>query len=237
MILQVSKKKNTRSALRQSGGGEIHIPPGTPERVGPGRGIMKIIFLGDSLVYGYKIPRSSCWTGQIARRLPATVINQGINGESTGGMLARFQHDVIDEHPRFVFLLGGVNDCLMDVPLGVIKSNIASMVFQAVSKMITPIIGIHIPICPDMAAKNWSPRMDFNKTAARVALYRQWIKEFAEDFEVQYIDFYELFENKTRGVHGALEDAYLDGLHPTEEGYGWMTDHWLRSFTRMLAAA
>lgn len=46
-----------------------------------------------------------------------TVLNRGINGEVTSDMLARFQHDVIDEHPQLVLWQVGTNSVLRDQPL------------------------------------------------------------------------------------------------------------------------
>jgi lysophospholipase L1-like esterase len=47
-----------------------------------------------------------------------TVLNRGINGEVSTDMLARFQHDVIDEKPDLVLWQVGANAVLRDHPLG-----------------------------------------------------------------------------------------------------------------------
>ena len=47
-----------------------------------------------------------------------TVINHGINGEVGSDMLARFEHDVIEEKPDLVLWQVGSNSVLRDHPLG-----------------------------------------------------------------------------------------------------------------------
>jgi lysophospholipase L1-like esterase len=50
-------------------------------------------------------------------RVPVTVINQGINGEESRDMLARFERDVFAENPDLVIWQVGSNSVLRDRPL------------------------------------------------------------------------------------------------------------------------
>lgn len=67
---------------------------------------MKIVCLGDSLTYGYGVPRRDCWVSLAAEATGHTLVNRGINGDTTGGMLARFGRDVLSEQPDRVLLMG-----------------------------------------------------------------------------------------------------------------------------------
>jgi hypothetical protein len=51
-------------------------------------------------------------------RLDITVINRGVNGEESRDMLARFDRDVISQHPDLVLWQVGSNSVLRDRPLG-----------------------------------------------------------------------------------------------------------------------
>ena len=73
---------------------------------------MKLVCLGDSLTYGYGVPRRDCWVSRVAECTGHTLVNRGINGDTSGGMLARFGRDVLDERPDRVLLLGGANDII-----------------------------------------------------------------------------------------------------------------------------
>ena len=86
-----------------------------------------IVALGDSLTVGYRFgdpyaldPRVP-YPAQLERMIRARprvlgrgtqafVVNAGINGDSTEGMLKRFEKDVALEKPDVVIVLAGVND-------------------------------------------------------------------------------------------------------------------------------
>jgi lysophospholipase L1-like esterase len=178
--------------------------------------ILKIVCIGDSLTYGYKLSRSEVWTKLIEKKYGVEVLNKGINGDSTGGMLSRYYGDVIDNKPSYVFIMGGANDLIMEVPLNVIKSNISTMVHQAYGNNIIPIIGTQPLTEPKMAKRYWSNITDFVRVNEELMEIREWIMEFSGIFNVQVVDFCgELGsiineENKT--------EFYIDGLHLTPRG-------------------
>ena len=70
---------------------------------------MKLICIGDSFTRGFGVKKKESWVSQISIE-NADVINMGINGDTTSGMLARFTNDVILEKPNYVLITGGTND-------------------------------------------------------------------------------------------------------------------------------
>ena len=90
-------------------------------------GTLKIVCIGDSLTEAYGIPGTFGWTYLLSKQLPVQVINSGISGDTTAGMLARFQFMVIAHKPNFDIIMGGTNDLSLDVPDSLILSNIHSM--------------------------------------------------------------------------------------------------------------
>ena len=61
-----------------------------------------------------------------------TVVNKGINGDTTSGMLNRFTTDVLNHDPDFVVIWGGVNDIAWaGLSLATTESNLQSMYTQA----------------------------------------------------------------------------------------------------------
>lgn len=56
---------------------------------------MKIVCLGDSLTYGFGVSRSNSWTNIVNEETRLEIVNKGINGDTTSGMLARFNEDVV----------------------------------------------------------------------------------------------------------------------------------------------
>jgi hypothetical protein len=62
-----------------------------------------------------------------AKRLSGLqIIKRGIPSDSTAHMLSRFDHDVVQLHPRVGVILGGIND-IERIPLPRIEQNLASM--------------------------------------------------------------------------------------------------------------
>jgi len=177
---------------------------------------MKLVCIGDSLTFGYGIKRSEAWTRLIAELHGLEVLNKGVNGDTSGGMLSRFQYDVVLEKPDMVMIMGGVNDLIMGAPVGVVQANITAMAHQARGRMIRPIIGIPTPVNPRMARQFWSDVTDFEAVAQMQVSLREGLMKFCKDFGVHCIDFYLPFQKAVaeRGEHA----LYIDGLHPTAEG-------------------
>jgi len=174
---------------------------------------MKILCIGDSLTYGFGVQRSEIWTNLSKNRLGIDIINEGINGDTTGGMLSRFNEAISREKPQIVFIMGGANDLIAGASLGTVQANIMSMSHQAISKLITPIVGI--PVRMDLAniRSDWSAFADFNRIAAELELYKLWIRKFSKTFNIKYIDFDSEIDKLLDS-----KKLYLDGLHLNEKG-------------------
>jgi lysophospholipase L1-like esterase len=69
-----------------------------------------MIYIGDSLTAATDIPVGHAWPALVTNNLNRTVINRGIGGDTTAGMLALFFPDVVADKPAFVFIMGGTND-------------------------------------------------------------------------------------------------------------------------------
>lgn len=69
---------------------------------------MRIVFFGDSLTAG---TYGAGFVDKVAAALPAhTIINAGVNGDTTHNLLQRVGDDVIVHQPNGVFILVGIND-------------------------------------------------------------------------------------------------------------------------------
>ena len=52
---------------------------------------MKLICIGDSLTFGYGVRPSQRWTRLCAQETGWEIVNEGISGDTTGGMLVRLR--------------------------------------------------------------------------------------------------------------------------------------------------
>lgn len=176
---------------------------------------MKIVCLGDSLTYGFGARRSMVWTKIAQDKLGMEIINEGICGDTTSGMIGRFYNAVYAKSPAAVLIMGGVNDFIVGADIGTVKSNIMSMAHQSIAKYIEPIIGIPTKIYAENVRSDWAEFSDFNKVAKELAEYRQWLIKLCNTFNFKYIDFYSELENKA-GTEA--RNLYVDGLHFNEKG-------------------
>lgn len=94
----------------------------------------------DSPVYSYLPPVEKHWTTLLAAGLPAKVVNQGIAGQRTDEMLARFQQDVLDLHPDICIIMAGTNDVLQGRPVPDAMRNIRRMAELCQQNHIRPVL-------------------------------------------------------------------------------------------------
>ena len=186
---------------------------------------MKIVCLGDSLTYGFGIRRSKIWTKLAQDKLGIEIINEGISGDTSSGMLSRFQKAVSEKSPEAVLIMGGVNDLIVGADLGMVKSNIMSMAHQSIAKYIDPIIGIPTKIYMENVRQDWAEFSDFNKVVEELEKYHKWIIEFCKTFNIKYIDFYTEFEKE---AGDSVKELYIDGLHFNEKGNEIMAEIFCR---------
>jgi lysophospholipase L1-like esterase len=181
---------------------------------------VKVVCIGDSFTRGFKIKASESWASILGERPGLEVHNLGINGDSTAGMLSRFQRDVTDAAPSRVIITGGVNDLILRVSPDAACSNVATMVHHARHYRITPLIGIEPPVIPDMAETFWPEVTDFWRVNLELAELRLKLLAFAKAFKVETVDFYSRME----AYGGERKELYSDGLHLMAEGNRLMAE-------------
>jgi acyl-CoA thioesterase-1 len=81
---------------------------------------LKLVCMGDSLTFGFKMTRKNSWPQIVGENLKIDVKNKGICGDTTAGMLSRFGREVVEEKPEYVLIMGGSNDLASQLPDAVI---------------------------------------------------------------------------------------------------------------------
>lgn len=167
-----------------------------------------VIFLGNSITEG----------GDWKKLLDdPTVINRGISGDNTFGVLARLD-EIIRHKPSRVFILIGVNDLSKNIPAAVILQNIFSIVgrIRAESPNTRIFVQSLLPVNP--THKKFPAQ--FNKQHAIEEINPQ-LKKYAEALKYTYVDLFSAFLDGS----GRLDLQYTyDGLHLVPAGY----QHWVR---------
>jgi lysophospholipase L1-like esterase len=146
-----------------------------------------------------------------------TVVNRGISGDVTFGVLNRLK-EITDRQPSKLFLLIGVNDLSRNTPDEVIIENIFMIVGKIHSQ--SPITAIYVQsILPTNESFKNLFKPFLGKTEHITTINGQ-LKKYAEKLKYTYVDLHSQFLD----VDGRMESKYTgDGLHLNATGY----DHWI----------
>lgn len=191
------------------------------------------LFFGDSITYGEYDGVFGGWVDILKRYAlqkfnegskELILYNLGIGGETTEGLLKRLPHEISARNAadgNIVFLGYGANDLAVKGGAQMVngeqfKNNIVNAVRHA--KQYAEEMYL-VSILP------FSDRVDGItaasgklRTNTEVLAYNQILKDIADEYTIQYIDFHTAF----------LPDKEIllseDGVHPNEKGYGLMAE-------------
>ena len=189
------------------------IPEHTPQRIAqfakepivPGR----IIFLGNS------ITEMGDWKKVLN---DTTVINRGIGGDITYGVLKRLK-DITDRQPSKLFILLGINDIGKDIPDAVIADNYLKIVREIYAKCPQTKVYVQsvLPLNPTMP--NFPQHYDKEE---HVLAVNKLLKANAQAGNYTFVDIFHLFVDG----EGRLKSQYsYEGLHLKPEAYPIWVDY------------
>lgn len=163
----------------------------------------KILFLGNSITQG----------GDWKKLLnDSTIINRGIGGDITFGILKRID-DITKRKPSKVFLLIGINDISKNISDEVILENIFSIVnkIRSGSQKTQIYVQSIFPLNPSFEK---FPK-NYDKQEHVITLNTQ-LQKFADRMKYTFVNLYPEFLDK----ENRLEAKYSsDGLHLNAAGY------------------
>jgi acyl-CoA thioesterase-1 len=186
--------------LAAAGSGGKESPP---QRQGAPASAGIIVAVGDSLTAGLGVAEEFAYPALLEKKLAAggfryRVINAGISGETSSGVLSRINW-ILTLKPDIVILETGANDGLRGVDPALTKKNI-----QQILRVLKQ---AHVAVV--LAGMLMVQNLGQEYTEA----FRRIYPETAKEFGIPLIPFF------LAGVagHSALNQA--DGIHPTAEGY------------------
>jgi lysophospholipase L1-like esterase len=162
-----------------------------------------IVFLGNS------ITERGTWQELLPGR---NVINRGIGGDNTFGVLARLD-GVLKDHPSVIFLLIGINDIGRGLPISVIADNYRRIADRVREE--SPNTKLYLQSVLPM--NDAILAMDYlkNKKDSIIALNAA-IKRIAVEKHLEYIDLHPVFAD----AKGDLRpDMTVDGIHLKPAAY------------------
>lgn len=180
-----------------------------------------VVCLGDSTTYGYMISRKKVWPSILNNKFAEegkdiNIINKGINGDTTSGMIARFERDCLNENADLLILMGGVNDIFMFQNIDKIKDNIKLIVETSNKNNVDIILFTPIPFIKEIFTFFEADNLDLFENTLKE--YVSWINEYTKENNIKSIDVYNMFMNNIFKSN-KYEDIYFDGVHLSENGH------------------
>lgn len=166
-----------------------------------------ILFLGNSITEGGAWP-------ELIKESP--VVNRGIGGDITFGMLNRLD-EVAERKADKLFLLIGINDLSKDIPAAVVADNVRKIIEELKAKSAGTRIFLQsiLPLNPTIEG---FPQ-HFGKQE-QVLMCNQLLYKVAADTDVTFVNLFPYFLNNKQLMR---EDLSPDGVHLNRKGY----EHWI----------
>jgi len=197
---------------------------------------MKIVAFGDSLTVGENAFPFSDETGaaypnflqRIAEdyirnnqsRLEVEILNRGLNGDLTSGMVERFSTDVGDENPDYVIILGGTNDIGWGLSSLAIIQNLTNIYDVSLKMHIGP-VACAVPSILGLD-RLIPPRLDLNRKIQAEAAKRR----------IPFLDLFSLTADPKN--NRLLEEYSADGLHLNSRGYKRVGEYAFNEWLKIL---
>ncbi len=174
--------------------------------LGAARAQVNAVFMGNSI--------TELWLRYHGAQFftPNSYIGKGISGQVTAQMLGRFKGDVINNKPKAVVIMAGINDIAQNqgyIAVEKIMENIATMVTRAQEAGITPVLCTTLPA----SGFGWTTVV---APAPIVRTLNTLIEEYSRTNGIVFVDYYSAFVNSIGGMD---TDFCNDRVHPEPSGY------------------
>ena len=179
---------------------------------------MDILCIGDSLTYGYGVPREDCWCCLASRLIGHSFLNHGVNGETSGEMLERWESGLAAQASASkaeVFVMGGLNDLFMGIDPAVPLANLLAVCEQAIAAGLRPAVGIPMQISPDVDEAWCDGPVDVDYVRSAYAGLAEALLSQCRERGIRTIDF--------RPLIGPAELSF-DGIHLNRRGHVRMAE-------------
>ncbi len=174
---------------------------------------IKIIAVGDSLTAGFDLPLVDSYPKILEKKLSESgekveVVNAGISGETTAGLLERAEF-IVEQKPDLLLITTGGNDAFRNLPIKSTKENIKAAL--QIFKRNVKADNIYLLQIETTANLGISYREEFN----------DMYKDIASSEEVNLLPFV------VREVFLDPNKMLSDGIHPNQAGYEYIVNEFI----------
>lgn len=164
------------------------------------------VLMGDSITDGW-YPTDKAFFEE------HNLVGRGISGQCTSHMLARFQRDVVDLHPKYVVILAGINDIALNNGFSSKENALGNIISMC---QIAKQNKIKVILCSTTPADRFSWRPEIKDVLEQSTWLNAAIKDYAAKNHIRFADYAAALCNDK----GATDAKYSkDSVHPNLEGY------------------
>jgi lysophospholipase L1-like esterase len=171
-------------------------PPGAPAAAAA----TTVVFLGDSITEGHRLPAAVAFPHRLGQALGVRAINAGISGDTTAGGLRRIERDVLAHQPRLVVVALGVNDAFGQSPRETTVANLREITRRLRAHGATVVL------------------LDTSLPGVAGGGYRDGLREIARSEGATLVEDF---------LRGVVPTHTYDGLHPDEQGQAMLAERLL----------
>jgi acyl-CoA thioesterase I len=175
-------------------------PGPRPATTGAPSASRTVVFLGDSITHGHRLPRNAAFPYRLGQALNVDAINAGISGDTTDGGLRRLDRDVLAHRPRLVVVGLGVNDAFGKQPPEAVVQNLRTIT-QRIRAEGAQVVLLHMAV-PGVTGDG----------------YRNGLREIAQSEGATLVEDF---------LEGVVPAHTYDRLHPDEQGQAMLADRLL----------
>ncbi len=183
----------------------------------------------DVVMFGDSHTQSANWNELLGNY---KVINRGIAGDDTQGMLSRIK-EVVKLHPKVVVIQGGINDIYNWIPTSMIFGNLKKIINIVKNSGAIPIV-ISVISAGDRWGEEWiknhRPDLDvptYNKGRNKeVRKLNRLLQNYCDEKNIDFVDINKYLSNRDF----LIKKYSRDNLHLNSKGY----KVWIRELTKVL---
>ena len=169
------------------------------------------VFIGDSITANW---RNSEKGGHPEFFTGNKFLAMGYSGKTTASLMKLFKASVINENPRQVVILAGINDVAQNDGVYVsneqIRDNLAWMGDEATKN------GIRVVLCSVTPSTAFWWSKDISHPETIIVELNKLIKALAEEKGYAYCDYHSALNNGSGGISSTYSN---DAVHPNSTGY------------------
>ena len=182
-----------------------------------------LICFGDSLVSGYGLRKGEGWCELLQRDNSLSkdwkIINKGIPGDTTTGLLSRSERDVLLFKPQSVIILIGTNDLLLGRSVDIVYDNLIFLASELLRYNIKPILLSPPGIAASIAKENWDSSEIYSAVNKNIEGLIEKLNKYSLDNNITFLNLYNFLQSLVNsGIFSSYEDLYIDGIHLNSRG-------------------